>query len=268
MARSTPYSPGVSIVTQTVERTRPTIIRIHTDAELERWPDIPEAELLEGHPIQHGLTLLDVPGYGLSAGLWSCTAQTSAPFIQPSHEFMLLLEGEVTIVEARGETTFRAGDAFVLPQGLRCQWRQPGLVRKIWMTFEDPDLDNTDESVASGLHAILVDPTEVLEASPRPPASILVSEPPVQHARDVFVDPTGQFQVGLWDTTAYRRVLVPFDRWELMHSLDGEATLADASGHLETLAAGGTIIAPLGTPTTWDGAGYLKKVYCLFRPAP
>ncbi len=254
-------------MTQTVERTPPTIIRIHADAELERWPDIPEAELLEGHPIQRGLTLLDVRAHGLSAGLWSCTAQTSAPFIQPSHEFMILLEGEVTIVEAGGEITFRAGDAFVLPKGLRCQWRQPALVRKIWMTFEDPDLDTTDEGAASGLHAILVDPTESLEPSPPPPASILVSEPPVQHARDAFVDPTGQFKVGLWDTTAYRRAMVPFDRWELMHVLDGEATLADASGHAEALAAGDTIIAPLGTATTWQGTGYLRKLYCLFRPA-
>ena len=90
-----------------------------------------------GRPVQRGLTLLDEPAQGLSAGLWECTAQTSVWMDQPNHEFMLLLEGEVTIVEASGETTFKAGDAFVLPQGLHCRWRQPGSVKKIWVAFED-----------------------------------------------------------------------------------------------------------------------------------
>ena len=255
-----------SLVTQTVERTQPSVIRIDPDAALERWPDISPSELVDGHPIQHGLTLLDVPEHGLSAGLWSCTAQTSAWMVQPSHEFMILLEGEVTIAEADGETTFRAGDAFVLPQGLRCQWHQSGLVRKIWMTYEDPALVRTDDA-ATRLHAIRVDPSATLEPSSPPPVAIHDSDPPVQHALDVFTDPTGQFAVGVWETTGYRRTLVPFDRWELMHIMDGEAELADDAGRSVRLTPGVSIIAPMGAPTTWQGSGSLRKVYCLFRPA-
>ncbi len=115
------------------------MIRFDPAAPLDVWPTIAPEELESGNPVQRGLTLLDVPAHGFSAGLWDCTAQTSVWMDQPSHEFMLLLEGEVTIVEASRETTFRAGDAFVLPQGLRCQWKQPGYVKKIWVTYEDPD---------------------------------------------------------------------------------------------------------------------------------
>ena len=75
------------------------LLRFARDANTEVWPPIPASELVSGAPIQRGLTWLDVPEHGLSAGIWDCTAQVSTPFVQTSHEFMLLLEGEVTIVE-------------------------------------------------------------------------------------------------------------------------------------------------------------------------
>jgi len=253
-------------VTKSDERTKPALLRFSRDAEMEVWPTIPAAELVTAAPVQRGLTWLDVPGYGLSAGIWDCTAQTSTPFVQSSHEFMLLLEGEVTIVEASGSTTFRAGDALVLPQGLRCQWVQPGYVRKFWMTFEDAALDVTDGSAATGLHAILVDPGAMLTPSPPPPVSVLASAAPVQHAFEAFTDPSGQFSVGVWDTTAYHRTPAPMDRWELMHILEGEASLVDGSGIAVPLSAGDTILAPLAAATAWNGTGYLKKIYCLFTP--
>lgn len=36
----------------------------------DRDADIPAAELVAGNPAQRGLTLLDEPAHGLSAGLW------------------------------------------------------------------------------------------------------------------------------------------------------------------------------------------------------
>lgn len=88
VARSMASSPRGRSVTQTVERTQPRVIRMRPEADLERWPDISATELLDGDGIQHGVTLLDEPVHGLSAGLWTYTAQTSTWMIQPSHEFM------------------------------------------------------------------------------------------------------------------------------------------------------------------------------------
>ena len=185
------------------------MIRFDRDAELETWPTIPASELVAGNPVQRGLTLLDEPSLGLSAGIWDCTAHTSVWVDQPTNEFMILLEGEVTIVDDAGETTFRAGDAFVLPQGLHCLWQQPGYVKKFWFTFED----TSGRPAAGGPRAILVDPAAPLSVSAPPPPETLFSGSPVQQAHESFVDPTGQFSVGIWDTTAYHRRLVPFDRW-------------------------------------------------------
>lgn len=239
------------------------MIRFDRDAELDTWPAIPVAELVSGTPVQRGLTLLDEPSLGLSAGIWDCSAHTSTWLVQPTHEFMILLEGDVTITTDTGETTFRAGDAFVLPQGLGCRWKQPGYVKKFWVTFEDSSGRVADDQ----LQAILVDAAAPLSASAPPPPEILHSGSPIQHAHESFVDPSGQFSVGIWDTTAYHRRLLPFDRWELMHILEGEAVLADDEGRAETITAGDTFMEPLDAPTTWQGDGYLKKIYCIFRPA-
>ena len=49
--------------------------------------------------------------------------------------------------------------------------------------------------------------------------------------------------------------------------MQGEAVLADDKGRAEIVTVGDTIMEPLGAPTTWQGEGYLKKIYCIFRPA-
>jgi uncharacterized cupin superfamily protein len=240
------------------------MIRFDPDAPLDVWPTIAPEELESGNPIQRGLTLVDEPDHGFSAGLWDCTAQTSVWMDQPSHEFMLLLAGEVTIVEASRESTFRAGDAFVLPQGLRCQWKQPGYVKKIWVTYEDPALAASSRNAVD--HAILVDPSGPLEPSAPLPPEILVSAAPTQAARDDFVDPTGRFAAGVWATAAYQRRALPFDRWELMHIVSGETTLTDPAGGREMVRAGDTFLVSRGEIRSWEGERDLRKIFCLFKP--
>ena len=92
---------------------------------LARWEDIPADTLTAGTPVQHGHSYLDAKELGLSAGVWDCTPMTTKFAPYPVHEFMLVLEGAVTIVEAGGrETTIRAGESFILPKGLNCAWKQ------------------------------------------------------------------------------------------------------------------------------------------------
>lgn len=239
------------------------MIHFDPDADLDLWPAIPPEELVAGAPVQRGLTLLDEPAFGFSAGIWDCTAQTSVWMDQPSHEFMILLEGEVTIVEASRETTFRAGDAFVIPQGLRCQWTQPGYVKKVWATYEDPHHGSRPPAVDD--HAVLVDPTSPLQPSAPLPPTILLSAAPSQSARETFADPTNRFAAGVWSTTAYHRRALPFDRWELMHILEGEVTLAHPTEGGETFRTGDTFLVSRGEIRSWQGRGDLRKIYCLFR---
>ena len=112
----------------------------------------------------------------------------------------------------------------------------------IWVTYEDPDHGSRAASIDG--HATLVGPSGPLEPSAPLPPEILVSAAPAQAARDDFVDPTGRFVAGAWATSAYHRRALPFDRWELMHIVEGETTLADPDGGVETVRVGDTSELP------------------------
>ncbi len=118
--------------------TTPTIIPFDREAALEPWSAIPASDLVAGTPVQSGRTLLHVPDLGLEIGIWECTAQTSVWMDYSVNEWMVVLEGEITIIEVDHQTTFGPGDVFVLPKGLRCQWHQSGTVRKFYAIFDDP----------------------------------------------------------------------------------------------------------------------------------
>jgi uncharacterized cupin superfamily protein len=69
----------------------------------------------------------------LFVGLWDSTPFESemAPF--PSHEFVQLLEGEITISEEDGTVhRFERGDAFFVPKGTVCSWKTTGYVKKYY----------------------------------------------------------------------------------------------------------------------------------------
>lgn len=73
-------------------------------------------------------------------GLWDSTPFESemAPF--PTHEFVQLLEGEITITEGDGTTnTFEAGDVFFVPQGTVCSWKADRYVKKYYAMLIAPE---------------------------------------------------------------------------------------------------------------------------------
>lgn len=246
----------------------PSIIRFEPmgpGGELERWEDIPASELESGNPVQRGHFNLKDDKHGVSAGVWDCTAFTSKQGPYPVHEFMVVLEGSVTIVEADGrETTVNPGDSFVIPKGLVCQWKQPGYLRKYFVIFDDVSGMKPDNGTA--LHVLRPDPLAKLTASTPPAAELLLSGIPAQHAHEYFADMTGQWSVGVWDTTAYWRKPIPFPRHELMHILEGTVTLTDGDGNQRKFEAGDTFFVPLGAICDWRCEGYVRKIYCIFQP--
>ena len=117
------------------------VVRIEHDGPagvgLTEWEKLDPATLASGEPVQRGhfYGLNEESGY--SMGVWDCTAFDDAPGPYPVDEYMVLLEGSVIMAQLDGtETVINAGDAFVLPRGLDCQWKMPGYVRKIFMIVE------------------------------------------------------------------------------------------------------------------------------------
>ena len=240
---------------------KPAIISFKANAEMEQWLDFPESEIASGSRAQRGHAWFEDKTIGLSAGIWEAEANISHWMNYPVTEFMLVLEGEVVIVEETGETRIGSGESFIIPKGLRCRWTQPGKVKKFFVILED--------SAGAGpgpLKVIKVDPKVKLQPSTPPSADILHSPVPKQHAHEYFEDATGKFTVGIWDTTGYHRKLLDFNRFELMHLLEGAVTFADDKGKSQTFKAGDTFFVPLGTPNSWKSEGYLRKIYCIFQP--
>src|SRR5262245_14905864 len=147
--------------------------------------DFPDSILESDHPTQHGHSYFEDSNHGFVAGVWDCTPFRSTLRPYPFNEFMLILEGSVTIVEPDGrETTIRSGEAFAIPQRLNCQWKQTEYVRKYYAIFEEASGHQAMDDAA--LSVIRPDPRGVLTKSPPLPPELLLSPVPVQRAHEWF----------------------------------------------------------------------------------
>lgn len=238
---------------------KPAIIPLSSNAKLEQWPDFPETEISSGDRGSRGHFWVDEPKHRLKVGIWEAEANLGRWMHWPVHEFMIVLEGEVVMIEDDRETVVKAGESFFIPKGRRCIWNQAGYFKKLLMTFDDP--------AGSGAKPIFkLDPKVKLQPSTPPSADILHSPVPTQNAHEYFENESGEFTVGVWDTTGYHRKLLDFNRHELMHLLEGSVTFTDDKGKSQTFKAGDTFFVPLGTPNSWKSEGYLRKIYCIFQP--
>ncbi len=241
---------------------KPSIIAFDRHATLEPWPDFSETEIASGSRAQNGKICFEDKPQGLTAGIWEQQANESNWLNYPVNEWMLLLDGEVVIVEEHTTTSIKAGESFIIPKGLRCRWTQPGYVKKFFVIHDDASgLVN-----AGPLRVIKIDKRVKLEPATPPAAATLLSPAPVQHAHGYFSDATGQLNIGVWDTTGYHRKLIDFPRHELMHLIEGSVTFEDDHGRQQSFKAGGTFFVPMGTPNSWKSEGTLRKIFVIFQP--
>ena len=216
-------------------------------------------------PVQNGYRSIDDPGYGVVMSVFDSTPCTSKmlPFFQ--HEFMMVLDGSVTIIEPDGrETTVSAGGCFIFPRGCVRQWKQTEYFRKYAVGFNDALWQESTNPAA--LRWVLIDPNGPLEASGGPPAGSLLGPTPVQHERRWFADPTGQMTVRVWDTTACHRKRSTTQAHEWTHVLDGSVTLTDEAGMAHHFKKGDTFVVARGTVHDWRCPGYFRAIHCAFQP--
>ncbi len=236
------------------------------DTGMVEWDPIDPKSIESGSPVQRGHLYFNDADLGLMAGVWDCTPFTGTMAPYDVNEFMFILEGSVTMVLADGtRETINAGESFVIPKGLVCQWNQPGYIRKFFVIFEG----------ASGASA--EDPTRLRIIRPRADDTVTTSDiadtsqfvgnVPKQGEHEYHVDPTGQFMVGLWDSEAFERPVAPFNRYELMCILDGSVTLSDGAGNDQVFGAGDAAFVPKGAAYKWKSDEYVRKFYCIFMPS-
>lgn len=100
--------------------------------------DVTDPFVIKGDsPLQRDSSLFTNDSGNMFVGMWDSTAFVSEMKPFPAHEFVQLLEGEVTIVEESGKTqVFKAGDVFFIPLGTVCQWHVTGYIKKFYAIVE------------------------------------------------------------------------------------------------------------------------------------
>lgn len=230
---------------------------------LDDLPAVPTAELAGGTPVQHGRSYFSAPQLGLSVGVWSSTAFARKPKVYAADEFGLILEGSASITEKNGQVIqLAAGDAFVIPRGTECAWKQDGRVRKVYVLFADPK----STGKPGGGAVVKLDTKAKLEPCAGPDRALLNGPEPRCAERTAYTDASGQLTVGLWSATAYDRKVTPFPRYELMHFLEGQVDLPDDAGGAQSFNAGETVFVPKGAPLGWRAHREVKKIFVILAP--
>lgn len=224
---------------------------------------MPACDLIAGTGQQYGHLWLDDPDSGLMVGVWACSPMTGRMGPWSTNEVMILLEGSVAIDHADGSTLdVTAGEAFFIPKGTVCTWRQAGDLKKFFVIHSD-DIAPTN---GSALRARKIDPDAPLTPTDGPDAALLRSPPPICREALAFTYLTGQLAAGVWSSTPYRRAAHAFARHEMMHILDGTVTLSDDAGREETFVKGDTCFVPKGAMVGWNSTTPVRKLFCSFTP--
>jgi uncharacterized cupin superfamily protein len=219
-------------------------------------------EVLDGPaPKQYRHLYIHDKAHALKAGIWRCTPFATKLVRQRSHELVVVVEGEVIIIDRDDrEWLFKQGESFILPGGVQRRWVHRDDATVYCMSYEGSDL-----SEAAAL-PIRIDPDAVLAPSPPPADDMLLTERPTTNIKRFYEDPTKTWSSGVWDATPYHRKIMPFPRYEFMHLLVGEVSFTGESGETQTFKKGDTFVIPPGVVCNWKSSTYVRKVFCVFLP--
>ena len=135
----------------------------HGLGQLEDWGSMPSAELIAGTGQQYGFLWQDDAVTGLMVGVWACSPMTGRMGPWSTNEVMILLDGAVTIDHEDGsQLAVTAGEAFFIPKGTVCSWRQEGDVKKFFAIHNDASGLTAENPRA--LRARKIDTAAVLDA--------------------------------------------------------------------------------------------------------
>ncbi|WP_191059619.1 cupin domain-containing protein [Geminicoccus harenae] len=197
----------------------------------------------------------------LLAGVVDAPAQTVTLPPAARDSFVMLVSGGIVITGKDGtETSFQAGDSFVLPAGAWSRWSQPGPARYLFVAA-----DSTGVAAADPTTVVRIDPGVELAPSAPPPTELLLSEVPQTMGRAAFSTTDQRFAAGIWSATPYHRKTILFPRYEFMHLLEGEVSFTAPSGDTLRFVAGDSFMVPAGVECDWKNDRFVRKIYCVFR---
>lgn len=94
---------------------------------------------VSGAPEQSLSNIYTDPSKVLLSGTWSSEVGKWTVDYSQRHEFCYLLEGHIILADEQGEeSTFKTGDAFVIPAGFKGTWEVIEPVTKHYVIYNTP----------------------------------------------------------------------------------------------------------------------------------
>jgi len=200
---------------------------------------------------------LDLPAGPVSVGLITLDGSEGLVGELPGDEFIILLTGELTI--ACGGDPFRLTPdrSAVIPGGRSFTWRAAAGTSALFMRYDGP---------VGAAAPLTIDEAGSLAPSNPPLAELLVGPTPQCRNRTDYRSVDGEFICGVWDSTPYYRLSMPYRHYELMHLLKGAVTFEDAAGRRATFSAGDIFLIEQGAECSWFSDVDVAKVFAIYRP--
>ena len=227
---------------------------------LIRRPPYPREGLKTEPPIHSSYLYVNDEDLGIKVGVWECTPHTSTMRPFPVNEFMILLEGSVTMLEQDGRTTtVRAGEAFVVPKGVVCQWKQFEPVRKYFAIYGG-DSDQTPRQDELPL-SVMKAPSGTFEL-PTVRSTGGEGDTRFEAGHTIYTDATGTYSLGVWQAVSADSRPVISRSHQLLRIEAGSLTLSEGSTATETFEAGDTVLITPGAAISWRGSSDLRVLSC------
>lgn len=177
----------------------------------------------------------------------------------PDDEFLILLDGALTLEGADRTIQLAADQSAVITRGTPFTWSSRDGARLIAM--------RRNGSPAGTPAIIPIDESAPLEPSGAPLAELLVGPTPACRNFTDYRSADAEFVCGTWDSTPYHRLSMPYRHYELMHLLEGSVTFVDGDGRTGSFGKGDIFLVEQGAHCSWESREQVKKVYAIYRPA-
>ena len=107
-------------------------------AGLSFWSNMENDNITEGeNPKEIGHNFFTDSTGQMTSGVWEATACTMDIESYPVDEFCCVISGEIVIIDEHGKSeSFKPGQSFCIPKGLKCTWHMPEVTRKFYVIFD------------------------------------------------------------------------------------------------------------------------------------
>lgn len=212
-----------------------------------------------GDPYLASRAALDLPEGPVSIYLVQLPQGRGRVEALPDDEFLILLDGALTLEGADRTIQLAADQSAVITRGTHFTWSSREGARLIAM--------RRNGSPGGATAIIPIDESAPLEPSGAPLAELLVGPTPNCRNFTDYRSADTEFVCGTWDSTPYHRLSMPYRHYELMHLLEGSVTFVDADGREGSFGKGDIFLVEQGAHCSWESREQVKKVYAIYRPA-